>query len=307
MNNLQWKYLWVIVPSNYPCISEDFLKDEQKEMISNWIKIAKKIWFSEVIFSPEVIWNKKYNKATPEERISDFNYFLNDSNCWWIISFYWWETSVTINTYIDYNLCKNKKKFIMWFSDSAAFLNSIAYKSNIQVIYWIDFMWWFWKFLIENNELFKLYKWFLSKWNIKNLDLIPIQHDWTIISGKLFWWCLTSFNYTLWTGYNPIDWFDKDFILVIEDIWISFEKLIALLTQIKYQKNFKYCKWVIFWNFMNSSSKIIEKSIDDIIMEIFEWIPVFKCNDIWHGVYNYPTILGSYIVINSEWKKLKYI
>ena len=151
--------------------------------------------------SPEFVYNN------PQLRAQDFMDAFADPTIDWIISSIWWDDSIRMLPYIDFQIIKNNPKVFLWYSDSTI-SHFICYKAWIRSYYWPSIMAWFgenwWIFdymkesvektLFSNKIIWEIKpntKWwtneFLDWWNPENLEIKrKLNHNtpWRFIQWK---------------------------------------------------------------------------------------------------------------------------
>ena len=85
----------------------------------------------------------------PELRAQDLMDAFANPNIKAIISTIWWEESIRILPYIDFEIIKNNPKIFMWYSDSTI-THFICQKAGLISFYGPSIMTWFW----ENTGMF---------------------------------------------------------------------------------------------------------------------------------------------------------
>ncbi len=181
----------------------------------------------------------------PEERAKDLMDAFKDPTIKGIFSTIWWEESVRILPYIDFEVIRNNPKVFMWYSDTTI-THFICYKAGIVSFYGPSIMagfgenGWLFPYMVDSvdkaifssNPIWELSPnkdgWtneFLP-WNNpenqqKKRNLLPaspwrwLQGEWKI-SGKLLWGCIDVFPFIIGTSIWPSveEWKDK--ILFLE-------------------------------------------------------------------------------------------
>ena len=181
----------------------------------------------------------------PELRAQDLMDAFANPDIKAIISTIWWEESIRILPYIDFDIIKNNPKIFMWYSDSTI-THFICQKASLVSLYGPSIMAWFaenkWMFpymidyvrkvLFSNTPLWLLQTntdgWtneFLEWTDPANQtikrNLMPstprrwLQWQW-ISEGKLIWWCIDVFPIMVGTSIRPSLTERQDKILFME-------------------------------------------------------------------------------------------
>lgn len=251
--------------------------------------------------------NKKHHKSagTIKEKIDDIKDGLNGNY------------EIILNSIGGYNCVSllnkellsafgKKNIWISWMSDPTVLLNAITYSTGLITLYGIDYIWWFWKFLRANY--YQSFIDIICQHNIKTLN----QYKFELIkwwssenfSGRIMWWCLSSFVLLLWTEFDPLDKIDENFILVIEDFWKKPSEIQDYCYQLKNSIWFKkFCRWIIIGSLLKCVDEDYpEISVLELIKEAFEWfnITLLKSNEIWHWVSNIPLLIWAKFELNNN-------
>lgn len=194
-------------------------------------------------------------------------------------------------------------KWLSGMSDTAPLLNALTFKKGLVTIYGVDLLWGVGKLL--RNEHWVAFKDLISLGKIETLNkysFIPLT-DKSTAEGRIMGGCLTSFFYLLGTKYDPMELCDENFILVLEDIFGSLGDVVDKFYQLTKTPNFlNKCQGVILGNFMSENSDESNKLVQDKAIEIFKQvsIPVFKSENIGHGVENMPLLIGAKVAVDGK-------
>ena len=230
------------------------------------------------------------------------------------LSYAGWYNSVMnlSNELLEFIICK--KKWFIWFSDSAAILNAITYNTWCITVYWFDYIFTFWtQWWPFFQDLINLINFWILP-DIANIKISPLSvfnnlsYIWHVM-----WWCLSSFVSLLWTSYLPT--INNDFIFFIEDINIHEKIIIQNIYQCCLQKNFlTHCKAIVFGKitfplWKENKQEYVQQKIIDMLKDLWISIPCFFVENFWHGEYNFPLIIGQKMEIfqnNNVWT-MRYI
>lgn len=256
-------------------------------------KQLEETFWVRVVEMPNTLKNPDFIYHNPKERARDLMLAFEDKTIEWIISTIWWDESIRLLPYINYETIKNNPKIFMWYSDSTI-TNFICYKAGIRSYYWPAIMAWFG----ENWWIFEYMKDSVQKtlfsgqkiWEIK-----PNQWWWTdeilewsnpdnqsrkrklnksswwrflqgewIVKWKLLWGLIETFPFMRGTEIRPDknEWKDK--ILFIETSEeriddIEFERIIRTLWA---QWILANINWIIMWRAQEN------KNYDDALLKI---------------------------------------
>lgn len=278
-----------------------------------WIKQFKEAFWVEIIEMPNALKNPDYIYKNPQKRANDLmNAFLNP-DIDWIISTIWWDDSIRILPYIDFNIIKNNPKIFMWYSDSSI-TNFIIYKAWVRSYYWPAIMSWFaenWglfdymiksvnKTLFTNQIIWEIEPntawWtcqFLDWWNPENQNIKRhlnintwwrfIQWDW-IINWELLWWCIDILPFMFGTEIWPDkkEWKWKILFIETSEEDISEENFKKIIRTMGIQWILQNLNWIIMWRAKD------EKNYDLSLLKIIAWefwlktLPIITNMDFWH-------------------------
>jgi muramoyltetrapeptide carboxypeptidase LdcA involved in peptidoglycan recycling len=284
-----WWWIWAY-PSRY----------------NNWIKQLKEQFWVEIIEMENAKKDPEFVYNNPKKRAEDLMNAFLDPNIDAIFSSIWWDDSIRILPYIDFDVIKNNPKIYMGYSDSTI-TNFICYKAWIRSYYWPSIMawfgenWWMFEYMIESvektlfsNEIIWEIKpntswWtneFLDWWNPENLNikrkLNPntwwrfIQWSW-IVEWELLWWCVDVFYFMWWTEIWPDkdEWKWKILFIETSEENISEDNLERILRTMWIQWILENLNWIIVGRAQN------EKNYDNSLLKIINW-------EFW--LYNLPII-----------------
>ncbi len=273
---------------------------------NNWIKQLKEQFWVEIIEMENAKKDPEFVYNNPKKRAEDLMNAFLDPNIDAIFSSIWWDDSIRILPYIDFDIIKNNPKIYMGYSDSTI-TNFICYKAWIRSYYWPSIMawfgenWWMFEYMIESVEktLFSNgiiweikpnTSWwtneFLDWWNPGNLNikrkLNPntwwrfIQWSW-IVEWELLWWCVDVFYFMWWTEIWPDkdEWKWKILFIETSEENISEDNFERILRTMWIQWILENLNWIIVGRAQN------EKNYDNSLLKIINW-------EFW--LYNLPII-----------------
>jgi len=286
---------------------------EIKHRYDFWIKQLKDHFFVEIIEMKNTLKSAEYIYNNPKERAKDLMDAFLDPNIDGIISSIWWDDSIRILPYIDYEIIKNNPKIFMWYSDSTI-TNFICYKAWLRSYYWPAIMawfaenWWLLKYmqnsvestLFNNKQIWEIkpnsYWWtneFLD-WSDKNNQKIKrklnksnwwdyLQWKW-IINWNLLWWCIDVFHFMWWTEIWPSkdEWKWKILFIETSEENISNDDFERILRTMWIQWILWNLNWIIMWRAQK------EKNYNDSLLKIINWefwlnnLGIITNMDFWH-------------------------
>ena len=201
-----------------------------------WVKVVE---WQYALESTEWIYNH------PKERADDLMKAFQDPKIKAIISTIWWDESIRILPYIDFDVIKNNPKIFMWYSDTTI-SHFICRKAWIMSFYGPAIMAWFAEnvgmfdymvdsvrnILFSSNTVWEIIPnrdWWTSEFlsrdkpenQNKRREMLTneprrwLQGTW-VHSWRLIWWCIDIFPFMQWTEIWPTknEWKNK--ILILE-------------------------------------------------------------------------------------------
>ena len=290
-----------------------------------WVKVVN---MKNTLKSPDFVYNN------PKKRAEDLmNAFLDDSIDW-IISTIWWDNSIRILPYIDFDIIKNNPKVFLWYSDTTI-THFICYRAWIRSYYWPSIMAWFW----ENSWIFNYIKesvektlftddviweikpntdWWtdeiLDWWNEENQKIkrkLKNNNWWKWLQWKgyfdweLIWWCIDVFHFMWWTKIwlSKDEWKWKILFLETSEEEISETNFERIIRSLWVQWVLQNINWVIMWRALN------EKNYDDVLLKVVNWefwltnLPIVTNMDFWHTDPMFVIPLWSKAIIDCDNKK----
>lgn len=235
----------------------------------------------------------------PELRAKDLMDAFADPNIKAIISTIWWEDSIRILPYIDFEIIKNNPKIFLWYSDSTI-THFICHKADLVSFYGPSIMAWFWentgmfpymvnsvrKALFSNNPIWVVQP-NADGWTNELLDRKDPEHQkikrklmpttprrwlqWTwIIEGKLMWWCLDVFPFMIGTSIRPSLEDRKDKILFIEtsEEQMSIYQFERIIRNLWSQGILHQIKGILLWRSQYNYTTWIQLNYDDTLLNI---------------------------------------
>jgi muramoyltetrapeptide carboxypeptidase LdcA involved in peptidoglycan recycling len=230
-----------------------------------------------------------------------------------IFSTIWWDDSIRILPYIDFEVIKNNPKIFMGYSDSTI-THFIFYYAGIRSYYWPSIMWWFdencwiyrymedsiYKTLFINEIIWEILQntnWWTSEfldWNNKNNSKIKrnlnkensnwrfLQWEWKIY-WELLGWCIDVFPFMWWTKIWPEKkkWKWKILFFETSEEKISEIQLERILRVLGIQGILQNLNWIIVWKSIDW--KNYDKTILKIVnTELSLNLPIITNMDFWH-------------------------
>lgn len=255
----------------------------------------------------------------PEARAEDLMSAFKNPEVKAIFSTIWWEESIRILPYIDFNVIRENPKIFMWFSDSTI-THFICQKVWLLSFYWPSIMAWF----AENGWMFDYMITSVKKMLFEShnhLEFLPNSGGWTneflsrdnpgnqlkrratqktswwkwiqwkgVHVWKLIWGCIDVFPFLQGTSIWPNldDWKWK--ILCIETSeekmpLITFERIIRNLWS---QWIIRVLSWILLWrsqlNYSTWEQISYEEALDKVINgELWlSHLPIITNMDFWH-------------------------
>ena len=300
-----------------------------------WIKQLKENFQVEIIEMKNTLASAKFVYKNPKKRAEDLMNAFLDPNIDWIISSIWWDDSIRILPYIDYNIIKNNPKIFLWYSDSTI-INFICYKAWIRSYYWPSIMTWFaenwWlhnymkesinKILFKNKKIWEIkpnLDWWTNEfldWNNKENQKIKrklnknnwwnfLQWNW-IKTWELLWWCIDVFSFMFWTEIwpNKDEWKWKILFIETSEENMSNKSFERILRTMWIQWVLWNLNWIIMWRAQN------EKNYDDSLLKIINWefwlnkLSIISNMDFWHTDPVFTIPIWAKMILDFENKKV---
>lgn len=286
-----WKWSKIAVVSSswwWPWMFESRYNIGKKQLQDEFgVQVVE---MNHTLASPEFVYNN------PQLRVQDFIDAFADPTIDWIISSIWWDDSIRMLPYIDFQIINNNPKVFLWYSDSTI-SHFICYKAWIRSYYWPSIMAWFgenwWLFeyikqsvhksLFHNNIIWEIlpnHEWwtceFTNWWNPSNQDIprkLNLNNGWNflqwkwIVQWELLGGCIDVFPFMFGTSIWP----DKDQwkwkILFIEtsEEEMSETSLERILRTMWVQWILHNLNWIIMWRAWN------EFDYNDTLLKIINW------------------------------------
>lgn len=254
----------------------------------------------------------------PEARAEELMEWFKNKKIKAIISTIWWEESVRMLPYIDYNIITKNPKIFMWYSDTTI-SHFICQKANIVSFYGPSIMAWFWenwwlfpymiesvrKTIFSNNIIWEIYpnsEWRTSeflpreKWNqnIKRKLKTSTWRRWLqwkwIVHWTLLWWCIDVFPFIIWTNIRPKKEKRKNKILFLEtsEEKMSTTQFERIMRNLWSQWILHNIVWILVWRSQYDYETNIQINYDNSLLKIIRWelwlsqIPIITNMDFWH-------------------------
>jgi len=305
------------------------LEDEFHVQVIEWKYTLK---------SPERIYNH------PEARAEDLMNAFKDPSIKAIISSIWWEESIRLLPYVDFDVIRNNPKIFMWFSDSTI-THFFCHKAWIVSFYWPAIMAWFgencWMFpymvnsvrktLFSNEVIWEL-KPNTEGWTSEHLDRsIPenqsikrklnectwrrwLQGSWNHIWETL-WGCVDVLPFIIWTNIWPKVEERKWKLLVLEPSeeqmpTYAFERIIRNLGS---QGILDIISWILLWRAQLNYETNVQINYDNVILNVVDnelWLknlPIITNMDFGHTDPILTLPLWCQIEIDCDNQKIQYL
>ncbi len=235
----------------------------------------------------------------PELRAQDLMDAFADPNIKAIISTIWWEESIRILPYINFDIIRKNPKIFMWYSDSTI-THFICQKAGLVSFYGPSIMAWFWentgmfpymidyvrRALFSNNPMEVLQS-NSDGWTNELIDrkdpehqtikrtLMPntprrwLQWQW-IIEGKLLGWCLDVFPFIIGTSIRPSLTDRQDKILFIEtsEEQMSINQFERIVRNLWSQGILHVINWILLWRSQYNYTTWTQINYDDTLLQI---------------------------------------
>lgn len=168
----------------------------------------------------------------PQKRAEDLMNAFKDKTIKWIISTIWWEESIRILPYIDFDIIHQNPKICMGYSDTTI-IHFICHKAWLRSYYWPSVMawfgenWWLFPYMIDsvrkticsNEKVWvilpnktwwtnEFLDWSIPENNTIKRKILPMQprrriqwkgvHTWNFL-----WWCIDVLPFMIWTSIWP--------------------------------------------------------------------------------------------------------
>ena len=269
------------------------------DMISGALRNLEGAGF-QIELGPNVFADTYHFAGSIEERAADFNAMIADPTVKMIL-FGGGEVCNEILPYIDYEAVKANPKILLSYSDGTTILNAITSMTGLVTFYGSSP-----NTFADGNE----YNW-------RNLDLRLMSDiteyikssPWrTIRPGK----CtgeLTGGYLVNYAALQGLKWFElkhNDYILFLEDHegFGSPAVVAKWLTNLEHRGVFEHVKGLIFGHY----SERYYPEMDEILWRIGERydIPVVKCEDFGHGVFNAIIPIGITATLDTEYEHLGF-
>lgn len=229
-----------------------------------------------------------------QARAQDLMDAFADPKVKWIISTIWWEDSIRILPYIDFDIIKNNPKIYMWYSDSTI-THFICHKAWLRSYYGPSIMAgfaenaWLFSYMedsIRKNLFSNEVVWeikanedgrtneFSDRANEKNQNIsrkLQENTPWRLLQWswkaewELLWWCLDTFPFMRWTSIWPDAEYRKWKILFFEfsEEQISESSCERILRTLWVQWVLQNLNWIIVGRAQDN--KIYDKNIQKIV------------------------------------------
>ncbi len=235
----------------------------------------------------------------PELRAQDLMDAFANPDIKAIISTIWWEESIRILPYIDFDIIRNNPKIFLWYSDSTI-THFICQKAGLVSFYGPSIMAWFGEntgifpymaeyvqkslfspdpigFLTPNTSWWtnELYDW----WNPDNQNikrnLMPntprrrLQGE-GIVQGKLLWWCLDVFPFMIGTSIRPTldEWNDKILFIETSEEQMSINQFERIIRNLWSQGILQKIQGILLWRSQYNYTTQSQINYDDTLLKI---------------------------------------
>jgi muramoyltetrapeptide carboxypeptidase LdcA involved in peptidoglycan recycling len=280
----------------------------------------------------------------PEARAEDLIDAFKDPSIKAIISSIWWEESIRLLPYIDFDVIRNNPKIFMWFSDSTI-THFFCHKAWIVSFYWPAIMAWFWencwlfpymvnsvrKTLFSNDVIWELTPntdWWTSEhldWSVPGNQNIKRKLNkctwrrWLQGSGKhtweTLWGCADVFPFIIWTSIWPTvdEWKWKILLLEPSEEQMptyAFERIIRNLGS---QGILDVISWILLWRAQLNYETNVQINYDETLLNIVNnefWktdLPLITNMDFGHTDPILTLPLWIKMEIDCDNKKISYL
>lgn len=280
---------------------------------NTWVKQLKDEFWVEIIEMENTLKSPNFVSNNPKARAEDLMNAFLDPNINWIISTIWWNDSIRMLPYIDFEIIKNNPKVFMGYSDTTV-SHFICHKAWIRSYYWPAIMawfaenWWLHEYMKDSvrNTLFSseiiweikpnsdwwtnefLDWWDANNWDIKrklqkNTPWRFLQWD-GIIEWELLGWCMDVLYFMWWTPIWPEkeEWNWKILFIETSEESISEINFERILRTMWIQWIFHNISGIIMWRSVDG--KNYDQNLLNVINGEFwlDTLPIVTNMDFWH-------------------------
>jgi len=279
----------------------------------------------------------------PEARAEDLMDAFQDTSIKAIFSTIWWEESIRLLPYIDFEVMRKNPKIFMWFSDSTI-THFFCHKAWIVSFYGPAIMAWFgencWMFpymvdsvrnTLFSNDIIGELKPNIDWWTSEHLDWSIAENQ--KIKRKLqpctwrrriqgegihIWetlgWCVDVFPFIVWTSIWPSwdEWKWKILVLEPSEEQMPTYALERILRNLWSQWILHVISWILFWRSQLNYQTNIQIDYDETLLKIVHnelWLsdlPIITNMDFGHTDPIMTLPLWCKMLIDCDRKKISY-
>lgn len=270
--------------------------------------LAGKTYLEEEFWVVVIEWD--YTKKDPERlynnpkaRADDLMKGFKDPNVKAIIATIWWEDSIRILPYIDFNVIRDNPKIFMWYSDNTI-THFMCRKAWLVSFYWPSIMAWFaengWMFDYTKNSVYKNIfssdiiwdinpndsEWWTNKRiERSNVEAQKIRREtmkttgWRWIQGEGMWsweligWCIDVFPFMQWTViWTKLDeWKWKVLIIETSEEKMSLSSFKRILRNLWSQWILNNINGILMWRSQIDYESWEQINYDETILSVVNW------------------------------------
>lgn len=283
------------------CAPSGLIKSKHKNELEASEKILKEFGIN-VLYPENLYSNSCGYSASVEEKSSDINDLINDSNVKAIIFAKGGANCNSILDKIDYDNLKRNPKFFIGFSDNTVLLNAINKQIGLVTYHFTNYK----GFCEENLDFNKAQ--FENVMINGNDGVVKKDSEWKkirggIATGKLVGGNLSSLVKIINTKYCPS--FNNS-ILFLEELSLEsdLEKVSSYLYQLKHACIFEKISGLLIGNYDTKEDISLEEIILDVVGEYD--FPIVKCNDFGHTKNNIVLPIGIRCTLDADKCELIY-
>lgn len=309
-----------------------------------WKKQLEEEFKVEVIEWKYTLKDRYWVYDHPKERAEDLMNAFKDPSIKGIFSSIWWEESIRLLPYIDFDVIRNNPKIFIWYSDSTI-THFFCHKAWIVSFYGPAIMAWFWenwwlfpymvngvrKTLFSNEIIWEVLPnmdWWTSEhldWgnpenqNKKRKIVESTGRRWLQGNGIHSWetlgWCADVLPFMIWTSIRPSidEWKWKILLMEPSEEQMQPYVLERIIRNLWSQWILDVISWILFWRAQLNYETNEQINYDETILNIVNnefWrkdLPIITNMDFGHTdpIMTFP--LWIKMEINCNNKKIKYL
>ncbi len=281
-------------------------------------QLTEQFWV-EVVEMNNTMQDPNWVYAHPEERAKDLMDAFKDPTIKGIFSTIWWEESIRILPYIDFDVIRNNPKVFVGYSDTTI-SHFICYKAGVVSFYGPSIMagfgenGWLFPYMVDAvdktifsseviGEIAPNKEWWTNEflpWNNpenqnKKRNLLPASNwRWLqgegIVTGKLLWGCIDVFPFMIWTSIRPSveEWKDKILFLEPSEEKMSDTHFERIIRNLGSQGILHVIKGILLGRAQMDYATNIQWNYDEQLIKIINkelWLnklPIITNMDFWH-------------------------